>query len=501
MNFRPLIALGYAFFAAVVAALPAAAQILRRGDAAGRPAAVLPLKEMIHLYSGPILQRKFREAIDDGAEVIVFDIDSPGGMVTTTFDLMDMVRDAPAGVETVAMIGSDAISGAALFALACDEIYIRPDARIGDAGEIVMGPDGAFRYTEAKSRSFLAQRARDAAETTGRPVALAEKLVDKDLLVHAATDPDGETVYVTDRKWESMSEADREGWTLGPVVREAGKEMFFIANGRRAKELGFVDGTFDDREELFERLDLATPVPVYQRTTMDFWIWLLSSRPMAFLLIVVGIGGLMFELMAPGLGVGTLVSVLAFGLFFWSNFAGGTAGWLEVTLLLVGLVFIGIEVFLIPGVGVAGVSGVLLVVGALVMAMSRGATPNLGGTDWNALATDVATVGGAALLVLAVGLVVGSRLGGTPMIGGLALSPPGAGFETGAAEEARPEVVWPADGSSVMTDSPLRPGGRIISGDAIFEATTEGDFVPAGQPVTVVRREGNRLVVRPTASA
>ena len=147
-----------------------------------RSAVIIPLHEDINPLSGALLQRKFSEAVDSGVDVIILDIHSPGGFTVVTFELMDMVLDAR-GVETVAFIEKDAISGAALLSLACDKIIMLPDARIGDAGEIVMGADGAFRYTEAKSRSVLAQKARDTAQATGRPVALAEKLVDKDMVV------------------------------------------------------------------------------------------------------------------------------------------------------------------------------------------------------------------------------------------------------------------------------------------------------------------------------
>ena len=146
---------------------------------------MIPLQEDINPLSGALLERKFREAVDSGAEVIILDIHSPGGWTAVTFDLMDMVLDA-AGVETVAFIEKDAISGAALLSLACDRIIMLPNARIGDAGEIVMGADGAFRYTEAKSRSVLAQKVRDTARQTGRPIALAEKMVDKDMVVFEA---------------------------------------------------------------------------------------------------------------------------------------------------------------------------------------------------------------------------------------------------------------------------------------------------------------------------
>ena len=203
---------------------PAFTQVINRGKSA-RTGVVIPLHEDINPLSGELLKQKFQKAIDSGADVIVLDINSPGGFTYVTFELMDMVLDAKQ-VETVAFIEKDAISGAALLSLACDRIIMLPTARIGDAGEIVMGEDGRYRYTEAKSRSVLAQKVRDTAEARGRPIALAEKLVDKDLVVFAATNRNtGEQRYISNKEWDSLE--NRKDWEKGNPVREAGKEMFF----------------------------------------------------------------------------------------------------------------------------------------------------------------------------------------------------------------------------------------------------------------------------------
>ena len=108
-----------------------------------------------------------------------------------------------------------------------------------------------------------------------------------------------------------------------------------------------------------------------ERTWIDTLVYLLNTGVVTFLLIVIGLIALTVELGAPGIGIGGLTSLLCFSLFFWSRFLGGTSGWLEVTLFVVGLIFIGAELFVIPGFGVAGVGGIALVLGSLVMASRR----------------------------------------------------------------------------------------------------------------------------------
>lgn len=501
---RPCLLRGFALFlCAVLLPAGAEAQIFKREGQESKPrkAATIELHEMITGFVALMIERKFEQAIDEGAEVVIFDIHSPGGEVPATFHLVEMVMDAK-GVETVALVEKDAISGAAILSLACDRILIRGDARIGDAGEIVMGADGAYRYTEAKSRSVLAQKVRDIAEAKGRPLALAEKLVDKDLVVFRATrSSDGKTRFVTDREWESMP--DRSEWERGLPVREGGKEMFFTVNGSRAVELGFADTNFENREDVAEILNVQTPIPVYRRSTQDTVLWILNSNEMAFLLIAVGLGALLFELSAPGLGIGALVCTLCFSLFFWSRFLGGTSGWLEVTLFLVGLAFIACEVFVIPGFGLPGVSGACLVVGSLVMASRRGFLGE-GADRWTNLGWDIVTVL-AALMVFMIGFaVLASHLGRLPGLGRLTLAPPtGDGFKV--VDDHNHDAVGPAAplwqrvqvGEIGRSESPLRPVGRIRIHDELLDVTTEGDYIDRETDVRVVAKRGNQIIVRP----
>lgn len=470
-----------------------------------RTAVVIPLHEDINPLSGALLKRKFTEAVESDVDVIILDIHSPGGFVTITFELMDMIADAK-DVETVAFIQKDAISGAALVSLACDKIIMLPGARIGDAGEIVMGADGAFRYTEAKSRSVLAQKVRDTARATGRPIALAEKMTDKDMVVFRAVHKtDGTVRYISDKEWESMEDTDQ--WEQGKPIREAGKEMFFTVNGARAVELGMADQIIEDESELAEVLNVKTPIRVMERTGVDTAILILNSGVVTFLLLVIGMVALVIELGAPGIGIGGLTSLLCFGLFFWSRFLGGTAGWLEVTLFVLGILFIGLEIFVIPGFGIAGVGGLALMLGSLVMASRRflvpGSAEELAGLGW-----DVLTVAGAFAGFLVALLILANYIGDIPGLGRLALKPQVAvvGADAGGDEGRHADTAallpgWQrvAVGDIGTAAGALRPGGKMTVDDYTVDVVTEGDFVENGQSVKVIAKQGTKVVVRPVS--
>lgn len=494
-------------------------QVFRREEDSkrARKAIIIPLHEDINFVSGAMLKRKFQQALDDGAEVIILDINSPGGLTVVTFDLMDMVLDAK-DVETVAWVQRDAISGAAMLSLSCDTILIKPDARIGDAGEIVAGPDGAYRYTEAKSRSVLAQKVRDTARATGRPIALAEKMVDKDLIVYRATENEtGEETFVTSRELESMEDDDKAQITVGKPIREGGKEVFFTVNGQRAVELGFADATVDSRDAMVAHLNVAEPIPVYAATGMDTFIWVMNSNVVAFLLIAAGLAALLVEMSAPGIGIGGLVSVLCFSLFFWSRFLGGTSGWLEVTLFIVGIAFVLCEIFVLPGFGVFGLTGLVLTLGSLVMA-SRRTAGKIGSETWIDFGYDLITPLAAFAAFFVAALVLTSCLDSIPGLSRLALAPPTGGSASNGAAlgdvsmgdaslgaidgDSVSAPLWQRVeiGSHAVADSPLRPGGRIQIENDFLDASTQGDFVDAGTAVEIVAKEGSRIIVRAIAN-
>jgi membrane-bound serine protease (ClpP class) len=484
----------------VLSPIAAQAQILKHDKPAGRRAVIIPLHEDINPLSGSILKRKFQDAVNSGVDVVIFDINSPGGRVDVTFELMDMALEARE-TETVAMIQRDAISGAALFALACDKILIKPGARLGDAGVIVMGLNGEFQYAEAKSRSMVAQKARDTARATGRPVVLAEKMTDKDMVVFKATHQDDGTVkYFSDKEWDTLEDADQ--WQRGKPVREAGKEMFFIANGDRLVELGMADQTFNDLSEVAEILGVATPIEEIGPTWAESIARFLNTGWMTFLLITIGLIAIAVEISAPGISVGGLTAMLCFSLFFWSRFAAGTSGWLEVLLFGLGLIFIACEIFVIPGFGIAGLGGIGLVLGSLVMASRRVFIPQ-SAEQLNSLGYDVLTVMGAFVGFLIAIMVLSNYIGQIPGLSRLTLQPPVA-FEgsgeslTAATDNSAMLPGWQRVnvGDVGNAAGPLRPSGRIKVDDYVVDVITEGEFIDDGSEVKVVAKQGAKVVVR-----
>jgi len=464
-----------------------------------RRAVMIKFHEDINPLSGALLKRRFEQAVSDGAETIILDIDSPGGYVSTTLELVRMIESATE-VHTVAFISREAISGAAILALATDEIVMLPLARIGDAGMIVMGEDSAFRYAPEKARSLLAQQLRDLATKHDRPPSLAEAMVDKDLVVFKATrKEDGTIAYFSEREWNALE--DTEAWIKGRVIREASGNMFFTANGERAVELGMAELLINQPGELAAKLGVMEPIGVIRPSPVDTLILILNSSAVTWLLLVIGLIALVIELGAPGIGVGGLVSILCFGLFFWSRFLGGTSGWFEVILFVIGVAFVMLELMVIPGVGIAGIGGGLLILFSLVMASRRVLMPE-SSRDLTHLLSDVGTVLGA-FIGFAIGLAfLAKYLGELPIISRLALAPmssedgPAVASLAGGASVQAPAYERISIGDVGRTLGPLRPSGRVQIDEEIVDVVTEGDFIADQTEVKVISVMGRRVVVR-----
>jgi membrane-bound serine protease (ClpP class) len=269
------------------------------------------------------LYRKLDDAEQDGADLVIVEIDSPGGLVESSFNIAHRLRDLD-WAATVAYVPREALSGAAIVALGCEQIIMDPDAVLGDAGPIVLGEDFLFRHAPEKVRSDLARKIRDLAEGRNRPPALAEAMVDMNLVVYEVTDRQtGAKQFMSEHELKSSPNPDQ--WEKGPPVLESREGSFLEVNGRRAVELTLAEGNVNSRQQLQQQLGLTEPPRVIKPSGVDTAVYILNWPWITGLLFVVGLVALYVEVSTPGLGLGGLVSLLCFALFFWSRFLGGTA--------------------------------------------------------------------------------------------------------------------------------------------------------------------------------
>ena len=472
---------------------------LRLDAAAGghQQVAYIKIDDVIGPVIGEFVKRQIDRSVAAGATLIVFEIDSPGGYISVGLDMARRIEElSDQGVRTVAYVPKHALSMAAVLALACDEIYMEPRATLGDAGPLEMQAGGAMERADEKVLSVMRKELREIAEAKGRPGALAEAMADKNLVVYRATNNrTGRVWYLT----EAELHRDAADWTRGPAVPESREENLLTVGAERAHELKLAGPPVADLDDLKTRLGIpdATELNPVGRTWIDTLVFVLNSWWAMAALFVLGVVLLYLELhlMTGLLGI---LSVLCFALFFWSKFLGGTAGWLEVVLFGLGVACLAMELFVIPGFGVFGVTGGLLMLGSILMAAQTFQSSFALRDMSRSMGAVVAAM--AAFLLFAV--VANRFLPRIPMFSSMVLAPPGVSSDMlvlpeGIAVDGEEQAV--RAGSVGLTRSTLRPAGKAEISGEYLDVVSDGPFIDAGARVEVLRREGNRVVVREIA--
>lgn len=501
-------------FAAVLLSLGCFA---RAQEEAEKPAYQQPVLIRVQGVIGPRLEhyllRKLQRAKASGCDLLIVEIDSPGGGLEETLKLCDELISLQ-GVHTVAYIPREALSGAALLALACDDIIMSDMARIGDCGPIYMAEDFLFRHAPEKIRSDLVAQVRAICQQKGHPEALAEAMVDHNVKVERVRSPEGgakgdgvdgnKEQFLTDRELASRPELAQ--WAKLETLPESGGGRFLELLGKRAKELGLATANLDTREKVYEHYGLTQPPLILKPNTVDITVFVLNHWLVTGLILLVGLVALMYEFSAPGVGIGGLTAGLCFALFFWARFLGGTSGWLEVLLFGAGIVFLAVELFVLPGFGITGVTGILLMLASIVLASQEFALPTT-----NSELTTMTTSTLTALLAGSVGFVVCAltlrHMEAIPVLNRLMLKPPvvdTSGVEA-KTEHGKP---WPAEpavpiavGDWGVAATPLRPGGKAQFGDHVIDVVSEGAFLQAGVQLRIVEMQGTRIIVEPAVRA
>ncbi len=463
---------------------------------------VIAVDGVINRVLGEFVQREVRNAVAEGCNVLILKIDSPGGdkdiaeHLALTLSEIDSTK-----VTTVAWIPKGAWSGGALIAFGCDKILMHPDAQIGDIGVISLTePGGQFERAPEKIVSPFLQFAAILAKRKNRPPALLQAMIDKDLEVFQVTNKaDGRITYMSDVEIQAANEE----WIQGPLVPESRKGLLLTVTGQRAHELQLADAPCHDEDELRNRLGISekanlTPMA---STWVDTLIAVLNSSVGGFLLITLGIICVYVELHLPS-GFFAILATVFFSLFFWSRFLGGTAGTLELVLFLLGMGLLALEIFVIPGFGVFGVSGILLTMASLILASHTfsGMTVT---ESFEESMSSLGSLAGAMVTVIAVAAVLNRFLPTIPFLNRLILTPPGyAPAEVDGpilspsllATHSQPAAV--DVGAMGVTASALRPSGKAMFGDKYLDVVSDGAYIDHGTAIEVIRVAGNRIIVR-----
>lgn len=407
----------------------------------------IPISGTIENGLAPYVARSLDAAAAAGARLVVLDIDTPGGRVDAAERIADAIRTSP--VDVIAYINPRAWSAGALIALAADQIWIAPGGALGAATPI----DGSGTKASEKMVSAMRAEFRSLAEAKGRDPAIAEAMVDETLGAEGLAAP-GQLLSLTANQALTVGFAEGQAATLDALL-----------------------GTLQ-----FGGATVRTLSPTWAESLVRF----LTNPMVAPLLLSLGMLGLVFEIKAGAFGIGGLVSLMSLGLFFGSSFLLGLAGWEEILLLGIGVIALGVEAFVLPGFGVAGILGLAAIGGAVVMAL-LGAAPTGGDV------TMAFGVLGAALVITGAVFFAWLRhLPNSRRWKGLLLHDSVHRDEGYLSAPARDDLL----GRTGVALTDLRPSGTAVVDSERIDVVSEGEWVKAGAPVVVVRTEGYKHVVR-----
>jgi membrane-bound serine protease (ClpP class) len=296
---------------------------------------------------------------------------------------------------------------------------------------------------------------------------------------------DGSRLFVTRQQLSDLP--DRDVWNTQGVLPMVGDHSSLMFTGKQAVQFGIAQGLASDWASVLKRVGISSAVPTWSETWVDHVVVILNHPVSTAVLLGTGLVFLYIELATAGIGLATLPAALCFMLFFWSKILGGTATWLEVLLFLAGVACLIIELLVIPGFGVVGVTGIVLIVASVLMAIQGFLWPQSGAEVQTFGRTIVQLVGG--MILFGAGAVTVSRyLQVSPTFRQFILQPSATAVESFNLADN----VLNAVGVSV-TD--LHPSGKIRLGERILDVVADGCFVRAGERVRVMDVEGNRIRV------
>lgn len=464
------------------------------------------------------IERRIETAHNLGAEVIVLQIDTYGGLVTAALDISRFIKQQD-DVHIVCFVENRAISAGAMIALACDEIVMEHASMIGDSGVISVGASGGMEpmgpTERAKAESPVLADFDDSARRNDYSPLLAAAFVATDRAVYYIENLETqERRFVGPAEYEQLVNGGRVSqeetdWQPVPDVPVPldGPDTLLTLGAPTAEAIGLSTGTYRNVNDFAadRGVEVAAVLsPGWGERLVGFF----SGMAVRGILMTVLFFGIYMSLSAPGTGAPEAVTVFAAALLFGVPWLTGFAEWYEVLLVMLGVGLLAVELFIIPGFGVAGITGLIAIVLGLALTFVGPLTaPGLPvgfGVDWSRFGYGLMTtlLGLIASILLWVWL---SRfLPKLPFANRLILQDIEPSPEDAAAIAAH-RAPWPEAGMIGWAVSDLRPGGTAkfsITPDpddtANADVVSDRGFIPAGTKLAVVEVAGNRVIVRPT---
>jgi len=402
----------------------------------------------IDLGLAPYITRVVNEAEENNASAIIFKINTFGGRVDAATQIKDAILSSK--ILTIGFINNRAISAGALIALSCNKIVMVPGSSIGAATVV----DQSGEKVGEKYQSYMRSEMRSTAERNGRRTDIAEGMVDERVVIPGLTDS---THLIT-------------------------------LTSEEAYKYKIADTLITDYKNVLAAFDLKNAEVVQVKSNWaEEVVRFLNNPIISSILIMIGFFGLMAEIKTPGWGLPGTAGLIALTLFFGSSYILQLASMLEILLFILGLILLLAEIFIIPGFGITGISGIALILVSIFLAL-LGSDPFL---DMRSVSMAIIQISASMVAALIGIFFLAKFLPKTSAFSRLVLA------ETQNADKGF--VSFPSDtnliGKTGIAFTTLRPGGTALIDDKKVDVVADSEYIEKDKKIKVIRVEGIKVVV------
>ena len=408
------------------------------------------------------IERSIDVAESDSAAVIVFDIDTFGGRVDAATSIKDIIMDTR--IPTAAFINKRAISAGALISLSCDYIFMTPGGSIGAATAVDIKGEKASE----KVISYMREEMASSAEANNRSREIAQAMVDESLSIDFIISSDGDTI----------SSKQVEGFLKGKLITLSTKSAIL---------LGIADLEVITIDDIFKYLNIKSVVKKYtQESWSEKLVRFLTNPVVAPLFMSIGMLALFMEIKSPGLGLPGITGVICLGLFFGSHFLVGLADVTELIILFSGLSLLILELFIIPGFGIAGIMGVIFILYSF-FEMLIGNYPTPSEYKWAYFGLSIGIITSIISSV-----IIYKALPQTEFYKKLIPFIPQKSTDGYTISKGYDKLI----GIKGAVETDLRPSGKISVNGKIYHARSHGDYISKDEKIVVDGIDENQLLVK-----
>ncbi len=387
------------------------------------------------------------------ADIVIVEMDTYGGILTDAKDIVDKIMSFKKPVWV--FINADAASAGALISIACDSIYMAPGASIGAATVV----DATGERAPDKYQSYMRSIMRSTAEENNRNPTIAEGMVDEQVQLDS--------------------------------VKKAGQVITLSTS--EAIRYGYCEGKVESIEEILKKNSISNyELDRFQLGPTDRIISFFLNPFISGVLILVILGGIYFEMQTPGVGFAGLAALVALILYLVPYYLNGLAENWEIIAFFAGLALIAVEIFVLPGFGVAGIGGIILVVGSLMLIMINNDAFDFEFVRMNDILRALAAAMGGLLGAIVLFFVGGAKLPDSKFFRRIALTDTQDSVQGYTANF----ITVALSGKKGVTETVLRPSGKVVVEGVMYDAYTRGEYIDKGSSVEVINVIGSSLLVK-----